>query len=274
MIKSDKIIYYIENFYGYGNWDSPYYYIGMEEGGGSDFNLVNEKIENYYYNGVDRGNDFFTKEQLLDNYGFQIFMMPSILRVMEFFRINQPPIIQNTWRPSIKIQMELNNLIVDNDSMRDFQRLHWGSHQTNYKHALIELFPLPSPKLNEWNYKNWVENADNLSLNTRENYRNNYARIRINNICKKIRENKPKLVVFYGNTYVTYYSQIIQCIDTNLNLENLPINSPNNIGTVKISIKEWGESKTIFLICSHPVTTGITNDFWNNLITEIKRLIQ
>jgi hypothetical protein len=40
-----------------------------------------------------------------------------------------------------------------------------------------------------------------------------------------------------------------------------------------LTIKEWAESNTIFLICSHPVATGITNDFWNNLITEIKGLI-
>lgn len=111
MLEEIKLKYYIQNFYGYGNWDSLYYYIGMEEGGGSAFNLVNEKIENYYYYGIQRGNDFFTKEQLLDNYGFQILMMPNLLRVQNFFRLNPQPNFQSTWKPSIKIQMDLSGLL-------------------------------------------------------------------------------------------------------------------------------------------------------------------
>ncbi len=273
MINVIKLKYYIENFYGYGNWDSPYYFIGMEEGGGSDYNLVNEKIENYYYFGVDRGNNFFIKEKLIDNYGFQIFMMPEALREIQFFRLNPLPNLQSTWKPSIKMLMTYNDLTVNDDEMRLFQRLHFGSNQTPYKHALIDLLPLPSPGLKDWNYRQWVDNANGIFLDTRDNYRNNYIGLRIKHICKKISDNKPKLVVFYGTGYINYYNQIINCINNSLNFIDLEINTPNDTGRAKYSIQKWDNSSTVFIICSHPTSTGLTNEFWINLIQQIGNIM-
>jgi len=32
-----KLQHWIDNFYGYGSWDAPVWFIGYEEGGGADY---------------------------------------------------------------------------------------------------------------------------------------------------------------------------------------------------------------------------------------------
>ena len=56
---------YLSNFWGYGNWNSNFWFIGMEEGGGKNFQLVLSKIKSFY-------EKKFNHHNLVDNYEFQI----------------------------------------------------------------------------------------------------------------------------------------------------------------------------------------------------------
>jgi hypothetical protein len=55
--------YYLLNFWGYGNWDSDFWFIGLEEGGGSDLGLINAKINGFHAAA-------YSHEALSDNYQF------------------------------------------------------------------------------------------------------------------------------------------------------------------------------------------------------------
>ncbi len=49
LIKEHTLQYWLDNFYGFGSWDSPVWFVGYEEGGGDLPEEVAEKFD-YFYN--------------------------------------------------------------------------------------------------------------------------------------------------------------------------------------------------------------------------------
>lgn len=280
-----ELEYYCEHFYGYGSWESDYYYIGMEEGGGSHQALVDAKLEQYYQQGHVVGNDFFNREGLLDNYGFQIFMMPAPLRIIEgrgrplsFFRTSTPATLQSTWYHFIGMHLVLTGqnhapYAEDQSAIRKYQAQEWGSHSTLNPHAVVELFPLPSPFTSTWKYGDWTSEFGELSLPNRTIYYALLAADRVQHIAKQIAANRPKLVVFYGN-HSTYYNAIISTVNPILQMVPTPIPTLNHRGSASIGVHHWSPSQnTVFVICSHPSTRGITNAFFESLTNQLNLIV-
>ena len=44
MLNDKTLESYIHNFYGYGNPRAPYWFIGMEEGGGEDIQNIERRV--------------------------------------------------------------------------------------------------------------------------------------------------------------------------------------------------------------------------------------
>ncbi len=134
MIKiSDKLIdNYLNNFYGYGEWDSDYWLIGMEEA--CDFGR--EKIEKYM-------NNSFSREELVDNCCFQY----------EFYKKFFESELQPTWKRIIQVLLfiEKGTFETDDEKLKLFQFNKFGRKGISRtgqaeSNAIIEFLPLPVKK--------------------------------------------------------------------------------------------------------------------------------
>jgi len=274
-----ELKYYIDNFYGYGSWESGFYYVGMEEGLGSGYPnlLVDNKVKTYAHQGLILGNSSYSKKDLIDNYGFQMTMMPPNLREARFFRIDPTADPQPTWMPFINMHLSLNHII---RPALEYQAVEWGSIRAAVPHAVIELYPLPASGLNDWRYDEWFpEPFEALGIRSKGDYWKELEHNRINHICKQIHKYKPKLVVLYGTSFETKYKKLIKCVTgeklndaTYLDL-NVPIGS--GVGRAKYATKSWNKiQKTIFVVCSHPTPQrGNAKVFFENLTKSIRPII-
>ena len=98
--------------------------------------------------------------------------------------------LQPTWRPLLLLLMTYLGKSVDTESLRDYQREHWG--MLNGETCVIELSGLAAPNLNA--------NID----------RNEFLPERIAFIRGKIAEMRPKLVVMYGRKQRQSWEQIAE----------------------------------------------------------------
>ncbi|WP_414575733.1 hypothetical protein [Anabaena sp. CCY 9402-a] len=149
----------IETFYGYGNYQGKYWFIGMEEAGG-DFQDVNHRI--------------------------------------------------NIWANRGKKEIELH---------------HWIYGQ--YSHIAY--------------------------LRSRQTYEDYYLDMRINHIANRIREHKPKGVIFYGKLYEYYWRKITEKITS------------NDFELTSQGFLICRDSQTVFVIAKHPVAFGVTNEYFYSI---------
>lgn len=114
----------VDTFYGYGNYQGNYWFVGMEEAGG-DFNDINNRI-NIWSN---RG-----KQEIEDIAEYHIAMETWDAR------------IQPTWKGLIRIILSAKGREnIDREDVRKYQINELGR---KYKETcLLELLPLPSPSL-------------------------------------------------------------------------------------------------------------------------------
>jgi len=230
MLDNDLIDEFINKFYGYGNLNSDLWFVGMEEGGGNSFEEINTRLNIW----SDRGKK--TVEDLVE-YHFDI-------GIGQFFDSNRSP-IQRTWGKLILAKLSSIDKNTDREKVRNYQINSWA--RENGDTCLLELLPLPSPNLNIWNYN---EYSSLPYLKNRELYKQKILNSRINRISKLIKEHDPKIVVFYGREYHNYWSNIVD-----------DHSSWTNINFGQIIIKR----NTKYFSISHPVSRGITNDYFVQL---------
>jgi hypothetical protein len=170
----------MQGFYGYGNFEGEYWFVGMEEGGGNSFHEVNQRFE--IWDSLGRG-------ELLDVAQFHL-----KLGMPEFF--TEPVKLQSTWNKVIRIVLSAEGEKVSLSSVRKYQRDDLGRKSGNS--CLIELLPLPSPSTKKWLY---AEHTDLPFLRNREAYRDYAIPWRIVRIREGIEKYCPRAVVFYGMVY-------------------------------------------------------------------------
>jgi hypothetical protein len=215
---------FIRNFYGFGNLQAGFWFIGMEEGGGNSEGEFNKRIQAWQTLG---------KKSLVD-----VVKYHEIIGINRFFV--EPVKLQSTWNKLIRIYLSANDLPCETEDVRLFQKNHLG--RTGQDTALLELLPLASPSTNEWFYDKW---ADHPLLRTREKYRLGLTPIRINTLRGLIEESTPPIVVFYGQTNEEYWSKVIQ-----LQLKDEGM----------LDFKYTRSKNTLFISIKHPVYKGLTNE--------------
>lgn len=260
-MNEERTAYYLNNFFGYGNWNSDFWFVGMEEGGGDILQLVNNKIDSFY-------NNHYSQESLIDNYHFQINCVgrPCNEEAIKFLGPrpnNQPVRLQMYWSKKIRILLGINGLETTTNSIRLFQTEHWGRiHNLDYtyRHAVVELLPLPSPSRGEWQYLNWTEHFTGVYcpfLQTRQVYYNHIMASRVEMLISKINEYKPRLIILSGAQNDIEYNLIAEII----NWENFNYDGFNcHFQTV---------NNTLFVKTMAPNTWGLTTNYWELVINEI-----
>ncbi len=161
--------------YGYGHWDAPYWFIGLGQSRGP-----NETVE-------DRAKVWSELDQdgLCDCRSFHLHRLINDQR----WHVDRVE-LQPTWRPLILLLRTLLREKADKESLRKYQRDHWGMGKNQT--CIIELFGLPA------------KNPDDLALLmgdlVEQGQADKMLNKRIQFIQEKIVEKEPKLVVMYGYT--------------------------------------------------------------------------
>lgn len=185
---------FIANFYGYGNLGGKYWFIGMEEGCGPTWET---DVEPRFTAWNERGRQ--TTEHLRDYHA-------AIGIVHHWQPVGQQAVqIQRTWRRLVQtvLTAEGNDAItVQQIAAYQAQQLGTPQGQT----CLLELLPLPSPRLGVWPYAHLANQIPYLA--SRPGYRQQVRPGRIAGLRTLIAERKPPHVVFYGQSYLDEWTAV------------------------------------------------------------------
>lgn len=228
---------FMHGFYGYGNYQAGYWFIGMEEGGGNTFEEIARRLAIWERLGRNELED-------VAEYHFQIGMP-------HFFR--DPVKLQSTWNKLIRILLSAEGRPTDTEAVRQYQKNHLG--RNGGESCLLELLPLPSPSTHNWLY-------DQLSglpmLRSRQSYQNTMIPRRISQIRARIAQHRPQAVVFYGSGYLTHWQRIVPVA--------LQEDPRWGFWTARCS-------GTVYAVTKHPVATGVTNEYFHTVGKRIANLL-
>ncbi len=139
---------------------------------------------------------------------------------------SHPP-MQATWRQLIRLLLAYKGMNPTLDDIRAYQRDRWG--RINGETCVIELSGLPAPSMG-------VE-RDRLSFLSR----------RVDRIWKEARLHRPKFIVMYGSGQRGEWEQIAR-------------------GKFGADGLHWiAEIGTVAAMTPHPVSRGITSEFWKDM---------
>lgn len=188
---------YTQEFYGYGNINSDFWFIGHEEGSKQNsIKELEERINTWLKLG---------ETTLCDCRDFHLKLK---MRNETPFTKGSP---QPTWDAYIQILNQSKNLNLNNTQDKKIFKLYKFA-RLNSNHALLELFPIPCSKIISWNYSELSNEIEYFS--SKETYRNTVVKFRLEKIKNLINKKKPKIIIFNGiglNKYPTlvYWQEII-----------------------------------------------------------------
>jgi hypothetical protein len=231
MLDDELLEEYIYGFYGYGSYRAPYWFVGMEEGGGGSEESMARRLDLWAQRG---------RPELEDLADYQ-----KALGVTRYTGRNAR--IQRTWGPLIRVLMGIQGTDASREAVRAYQRDRWA--RAGGEVCIPELLPLPSPSAGEWAYGD----SSNLpQLRTRDAYRAHYASARARHLRSRVLEHKPAVAVFYGSGYLRWWPEIAVA----------PFRSAT-VGKKRIHTAHDGE--TLFVAVNHVVTRGTGSDYLEQL---------
>ena len=269
-MNQQHFIKFFTEFFGYGEWETQDWFLGIEEGGGNNLNHVNQKIGQFYYWSNIKGG-------LVDNFEFQSLLDEVRVPGNRFldWAIIGGPNAQTTWiHPMKALLFSKQGVWPDNQQAKWSQILSVGRQNIteNINSCWIELFPLPNPGTsNEAYFERWpiwtreFEEEWRLPVNRQDYENNKYPGLngslidfRSSIIREKIKNYKPKNIICYIGTNSNYVG-VIQNIANDLSNANwfnhIVPNTPNF--TIQIKDIIWSlNQKTRVIITRHPSRTN------------------
>lgn len=160
------------DYYGYGRWEAPYWFIGPEHG---------QKRE--------EGNDLTRRQEAWEKLGcHQVCDCRQFHEAIDQQDWHRDGRLQPTWRRLILLLMAYLGRPKDREEIRAYQRDQWGS--LHGETCVIELLGLAA--------NNFAVSRD----------RESFVSERMQTIIEKIRTNRPKFVVMYGKRQREKWKQI------------------------------------------------------------------
>ncbi len=227
---------FCHTFYGFGNYNGRYWFIGMEEAGGDSETAVANRLAHWQTQNMPETEDLVSHATGLG---------------WAEKHFGEQPKSQPTWNKLIRIVLSAEG---DNpvtlDKVKQFQRTALGRQESD--NCLLELFPLPSPSTKRWLYADY----SNLPyLSDRKAYRAYLADLHVTHLRHKIGEYRPKIVVFYGWNYKDWWREI-----ANVSFEQ----------NDKEKFLVGKNSDTTFFITEHSTAYGVTMDYFHYIGRMIK----
>jgi hypothetical protein len=161
-----------KGFFGFGRWDAPYWFIGLEQGGGG-----NEKRSEIFRN--------LQNDGLCDCKRFH--------EGIEEFRWHRDGELQRTWKKLMLLLMPVIKRETNSYALLDYQSGQWGSRAPDGQTCLIELGGLAAKHL-----------GGKID-------RKAFREERIRGIKERLHSRRPKLAVMYGMTQKSAWNAISGC---------------------------------------------------------------
>jgi len=226
VLDSELVERFIATFAGYGNVAAPYWFIGMEEGGDSSDEALEDRLRVWRERGclaIEDLHDYHI-ETGLANY------------------VGSFPKLQTTWKQLIRILLTAEDRDADTDSIRTYQGNELG--RRDGETALLELYPLPAAGLAHWPYG---ELTLLPYLRDRKTYLRTLEVKRIRHLQRLIDEHQPSVVIMYGTTYREQWERLH---GSWLRAEAEPELFRGRRGSSQL------------LLIKHPAAKGVTNDYF------------
>jgi hypothetical protein len=197
--QKDLLRNFAEKFFGYGNLEAPYWFVGYEEGF-----LPGTPRRGRLEQAITRAEAWsqLGNRNVLDIKEYHDEVAKKIKCFNQWFRQDHPP-IQQTWRGLIylvlKLEKDLCLTRAGSDALRrrkrvrEFQRDCWGRKNGDRSACLLEMYGLPNPNQKE---KDWLYNCLGGS---REEVSEKFRPIRHEWFQEKLKSYSPKLIIFYKN---------------------------------------------------------------------------
>lgn len=180
---------YCETFFGFGSLKGPLWFIGMEEGGGTECNVVRRRLKIWKDMGA---------ATTLDALRFHRALQDG----ETLFDENAP--IQRTWNMLIAARLTAHGETSDLPARRAFQVDRLG--RADADHCLLELLPLPSPTIGNW----ILEDCPGMPtwMADRRRYRAMWEPRREKMLAQLISEHRPLVVIMYGRSYLPSWQRL------------------------------------------------------------------
>lgn len=170
MTFDDLIAAYATGFYGYGSGGAQFWFIGLEDGGGSSLAEVQRQVGCWDAHGRPE----------VDDLG-EVHTCMGLTR----WSATQPP-LQTTWAQLIRVVLTAQGKPTDVESIRRYQVTKLGRKDGDTR--LIDLLPLPSQSISQWRYAEWTTLPQ---FQNREAYVDHVARLRTERIKQAIAAQRP-----------------------------------------------------------------------------------
>ena len=216
---------FMNGFYGYGTWSAKYWFVGMEEGGGSSIAEVAARLETWNHRGRPEVDDLF---EFCKSTGIKQWFGPNAKR-------------QATWAQLCRVALIANAQSVERENIIEYQNTRLARREGET--ALLELLPLPSTKTTAWIYSGVTSLP---FLNSRRGYEEFIRPGRLRQLRENIAIHRPRAVVFYGNRYFWKNELVLKSgeyFDTNTSGSTLLIATAHPTA--------WGKANDRFAAIGH-----------------------
>ena len=181
----------IKNFWGYGIFEAPTWFVGMEEG--LEYDATHEHL-------TERFRVAHNKNTVDMRNGMELVYGHS-----RWF--NAEARIQPTWKFPIALYLYLKNgHPPTKEEIREHQALKLGDSLAK-ETMTVELMPLPSNRANQstWMYGD----LDIPGLGNRAEYLKRYKPVRVRKLRELFHQYQPKLAIFYSLMYLSEWAVVI-----------------------------------------------------------------
>jgi hypothetical protein len=194
-IEEKALKHWIDNFYGYGTWQAPFWFVGYEEGGGELPEEVADKFN--YFQKVDARTGG-TLCDIRDLYAHVAYRddgpKSNLFTNLYEYRFESNAVQNSIWKNLISFVhgyrgLKLPDLLV-------YQKQTFASPSIQSE-ALIPLYPLPSSHNHAW-YYSWLDLPQLSFLKSRALYQEHVYQRRMHSILSNISTHKPEVVLMYG----------------------------------------------------------------------------
>ena len=236
---------YANAFHTYGDFDSPVWFLGLEEGGGRDLDEAGRKLTSWHGNGR-RSNGSFTDPGLDADHAASRFLRTE----------GKPAELQKTWANQLRVLLGMRGEPLDNDRVRHLQTREHG--RIGGPTCLMELFPLPCRNAGAWIYGDVphdpAANEPNVFA-TKKAYRDHYLPKRLAMIAALVEEHRPAALIC---TVWTHRGPFLELLDGASEFEMAGAQRRAVVGRLH---------DTVVAVCSHPAdqVRGPCNAFYHAL---------
>ncbi len=230
MFDDELLQAFVSGFFGYGSFAAPYWFVGMEEGGGETAEDIALRLRAWEARG---------KSELEDVVEYHL-----AIGVSKHF--DERGVLQPTWNKLIRILLSAMGESPETERVRAFQRTEWGRPQGTS--CLTELLPLPSPGVDRWLH--FAEHSKLPYLMSRAAYTEHVRPQGVVQLATKVAEYRPRAVVFYGLQYLPSWQAIA----------GSGFEATSLAGTYACR-----RDGTLYLATRHPAATGVSNAYFHSV---------